>query len=140
MFRREGMTLLEILVVLVIVGLAAAMFFPNYTTPTEQARAANVRNNLLAIYSAEQNYRNNNGSYCISTTNPNPCDTLSHINFALSLNIQDDGTYTYSCAGVTCTATRTNTSNLGISVTLNLPIQLNGNNPNPICTLTTGCP
>ena len=56
MSDREGITLMEIIVVLIIVGIAAGFFFPNYTTPIEKARAANAQNNLLAIYSAQQNY------------------------------------------------------------------------------------
>ncbi len=124
--RAKGFTLLEILVVIVILGIAAALFFPNYTTPTEQARAANAQNNLLAIYSAEQNYRNNNGNFASPSS-------LSTINSTLSLNIQDDGTYLYSCSWgppPACTATRTNSSASPVlAVTLNSSIQLHGGNP-----------
>ena len=129
---------MEIIAVLIIIGIAAALSFPNYTTSTEQARAANAQNNLLAIYSAEKNYYNNYGSYCtITTGNAIPCgDTLPDLNTNLSLNIQDDGTYKYSCSNpsLTCTATRISTG-ATIVLTLNLPIQLTGSSPNPQCNL-----
>ena len=134
-FHKNGMTLIELIVVLVIVGIAAAMTLPNYLNPSEQARAASVQNNLLAIYSAQQNYNNNNGSYCYSTSAP-PCDTLAHINTNLGLSMQDDGTYLYTCnqAAVTCTATRNNGSAIPvITVALNAAIQLTGE-VNPSCT------
>ena len=37
-----------------------AIAAPNFTAPTEQAQALTVRNNLLGIYTAQQNYINNN--------------------------------------------------------------------------------
>jgi Tfp pilus assembly protein PilE len=134
---------MEIIVVLIIIGVVVAFSFPNYTTPIEKARVANARNNLLAIYSAEQNYSNNHGSYCFSTSAP-ACDTLADINTQLSLNIQDDGTYTYSCSStaVTCTATRTITPSTNIVVTLNSAINLSGSGTaNPLCnTSNNWCP
>ena len=136
--HRNGMTLIEIIVVLIIAGVVVAFSLSNFSTPSEQARAVNARNNLLAIYSAQQNYNNNhggNGTYCVTGSNP-PCDNLANINTALSLNIQDDGTYSYSCLGVACTATRTNSSaNLVLTATLNSAVQTGG--VNPTCTSTT---
>jgi prepilin-type N-terminal cleavage/methylation domain-containing protein len=152
MLNRHGFTLFEIIVVLIIIGIYVALSFPNYTVPTEQARAATARNNLLAIYSAEKNYLNNNGSYCLNTastasascaasTGDNTCaDSLPSINCNLSLNTQDDGTYTYSCSGNTCTAVRISTPSTNVVLTLNAPIQLNGN-VNPQCaTVNNYCP
>ena len=60
MFSRAGFSLLEIIVVLMIIGIVIGFTLPNFSTPTLQARALTAQNNLLAIYSAEQNYNNNN--------------------------------------------------------------------------------
>ena len=139
---------MEMVVVLIIMGAIVGLSTPNYTIPTEQARALTAQNNLLAIYSAQQNFNNNYGSYCFSTgTNPTGAttycgDTLADINTNLGLNIQDNGTYTYSCssAAITCTATRTSTNGT-ITLTLNSAINLSSG-ANPKCNLTpaTWCP
>ncbi len=138
--HRQGFTLMEIIVVLVIIGVIVAFFLPNYNTPMQQARAANAQNNLLAIYSAQKNYYNNNGNYCYNTGANTCADTLADINTNLSLNIQDDGTYLYQCPNnsFTCTATRNIASSLPlITVTLNVPINLNGE-VNPSCQAPAG--
>ena len=136
-FRRDGVTLMEIIVVLVIVGIAAAFALPNFSAPSEKARTTTAQNNLLAIYSAQQNYNNNYGSYCTVTTgNVIPCgDTLANLNTNLSLNIQDDGTYTYSCvAGASCTATRVGMATTNLVLTLNKVTNLSGVGvANPVC-------
>jgi prepilin-type N-terminal cleavage/methylation domain-containing protein len=139
MLKGQGFTLMEMIIVLIIIAIAAVVSFPNFTTPTEQAKALNAKNNLLAIYSAQKNYYNNGGSYCANlSSNPTCGTTLANLNINLSLNIQDDGTYKYDC-GVTatnyCTATRNlSPSPLSIKVALTLPIQLTGGSPNPACT------
>ncbi len=133
---RWGMTLMEIVIVLMMVAIATIFIFPNFTTPMEHARAVTVQNNLLAIYTAEQNYNNNNGTYVYPSS-------LSAINTTFTLDLQDDGTYIYFCSGPppagtipVCRAVRNNpVSNLVMIVTLNQPIQLGGGNPT--CTSTT---
>jgi len=146
MSSRKGMTLMEIIVVLIIAGVAAAFFLPNYTKPTEQARAANAWNNLLAIYSAEQNYYNNYGSYYFS---PSSANDVTGINSKLSLNIQDDGTYKYWCySGAltnNCQAKRLNSTGFPY-ITLYLGQAIPCTSPSCVylnpqcCTLNNGCP
>lgn len=138
MSHRQGFTLLEILVVLIIIAIAIVMALPSFTTPTEQARAQTARNNLLAIYSAQKNYRNNNGNFAVGASGlSGDTSSLSAINSTLSLNIQDDGTYNYSCAvptGSICTAARANPpGNLTMQITLTMPVNLRGINLNPTC-------
>jgi len=144
---KNGFTLMETIVVLVVVSLAAIVALPNFTPTVERARATNAQNNLLAIYTAEQNYMNNNNSnntaFCVVGSAPTPCDTLADINSALSLNIQDDGTYFYSCSmaggAPQCSAVRNNPSaNLTLSVALNAPINLVTQAGNPSCGPSTG--
>ena len=126
----KGYTLMEIVVVLTIIGVIAGFYFPSFTVPDEKAWAANAKNNLLAIYSAQQNYKNNNGSYATLSA-------LSAIDSTLSLSIQDDGTYLYDCGVTTanaCTAKRSTTPSTNIVVTLNSAINLSGSGTaNPQC-------
>jgi type II secretory pathway pseudopilin PulG len=140
------MTLMEIIIVLIIIGVAVALSFPNYTIPIEQAKAANARNNLLAIYSAEQNYNNNNGGNRNFALGAALAGSLALINSTLSLNIQDDGAYLYDCGVTTanaCTAKRTSISPPNtIVLTLTSAINLSGSGTvNPQCNLSNNwCP
>jgi len=101
----------------------------------EKAKASTAVNNLFTIYSAEQNYKNNSGAYCLGTAGT--CDNLADIDLTLSLNIPDDGNFTYSCnlgaTGIpTCTAARTNPLN-AVVITLTLNSATQPNNGNPVC-------
>lgn len=130
----KGMTLMEIIVVLVIVGIAAAFFFPNFNQSTQLTYSQSAEDNLLAIYSAQLNYFNNNsGVYC----NAGCGNNLTNLNNNLNLNITDS-IFNYQCTGTpfTCTATATN----GTTWTINdAPIVLTGANRNPSCA-GTYCP
>ena len=137
------MTLMEVIVVMVMIGVATVFCLPNFTSPTERAKAVSAQNNLLAIYTAQQNYNVNNNTTAFCTTANGICGSLASINSNLSLNIQDDGTYNYSCVtsggAPQCTATRNNSSaNLTLDVSLNQPIKLTTQTGNPSCGPTTG--
>jgi type IV pilus assembly protein PilE len=131
MLGRKGMTLMEIIVVLIIIGIAAAVVIPNFSTPMAKSRAQNAVNNLLAIYSAQQNfYNNNNNNYCFSPGAFPNCGSLAAINTALSLNIPDDGSYTYQCDNAfgnvnTCYATPTDPAYSANPITIwfNTPVK-----------------
>jgi prepilin-type N-terminal cleavage/methylation domain-containing protein len=142
-FRKAGFSLLEVIIVIIIIGVCVAFGFPNYITSTELARTANARNNLMAIYSAEQNYNNNNGSYCYNT-GAGSCDNIADINTKLGLQIQDDGTYTFNCpnASSTCTATRSVAAGApAMTLTMSSPINISGSGvANPTCADGTHTP
>jgi len=128
---------MEIIVVLVIISICVVVSFPNFTASTEQARAQTAQNNLLAIYSAQQNNRNNTGAFVNFGPNPGVDDGVPEVNSFLFLNIQDDSTYNYDCGVTTanaCTAQRINPlGSLTITLTLNLPVQLKTGTLNPVC-------
>jgi len=134
--RRQGFTIIEIIIVIIIVGIVAAFALPNFTASSEQARSLNAQNNLLAIFSAEKNYNNTHGNF-ISLA------SLALINSTLSLNIQDDGIYAYSCSTadpslLSCTAQRSGGA-LTITVT-NTPFQSSGSvAPNCSASLNPTC-
>jgi prepilin-type N-terminal cleavage/methylation domain-containing protein len=147
----NGFTLIEILVVLLITGIIAAIAIPNFTVSIERTRIKDGVHNLLNIYSAQQSYRNlaGNGSFCTAA-----CTNITTINTILNMNIINAGAI-YACAahasGFVCTAKRDiNADNVddspGFTLTLtNKPIRLTGDaaSRNPLCTNTGGstfCP
>ena len=61
--RQRGFTLIEIMVVLVIMGIMAALVVPNLMDRPDQARATAASNDVGAIMQALKLYRLDNGSY-----------------------------------------------------------------------------
>jgi len=150
--NRTAFTLIELIVVVIILGVTLFLCLPNFNSTTQWAYSQAAKNNLMAIYSAQLNYFNNNnvGAYCINT--PGLCDNLSHINTNLSLNISDS-VYSYICCpsvtapGFVCWATNgtaacpaPTSGNTQWQVT-NGPIVLTGAGLNPSCGgVGTYCP
>ncbi|WP_411882683.1 type II secretion system major pseudopilin GspG [Polaromonas sp. YR568] len=65
--RPRGFTLIEIMVVLVIMGVLAALIVPNLMERPDQARATAARQDVGAIMQALKLYRLDNGEYPSAT-------------------------------------------------------------------------
>ena len=63
MKKASGFTLIEVMVVVVILGILAAIIVPKIMSRPEQARTVKVRQDLLAIQSALDLYKLDNGMY-----------------------------------------------------------------------------
>jgi general secretion pathway protein G len=61
--KSAGFTLVEILVVVVILGILAAFVVPKFMSRPEQARIVKVKQDILAIQSALDLYKLDNGFY-----------------------------------------------------------------------------
>lgn len=61
--RYPGFTLIEVMVVVVILGILAAMIVPKIMSRPEQARIVKVKQDILAIQSALDLYKLDNGFY-----------------------------------------------------------------------------
>lgn len=61
--RQRGFSLIEIMVVLVIMGVLAALIVPNLMDRPDQARATAARNDVGALMQALKLYRLDNGQY-----------------------------------------------------------------------------
>ncbi|MEX0887177.1 MAG: prepilin-type N-terminal cleavage/methylation domain-containing protein [Phycisphaeraceae bacterium] len=60
---RQGFTLVEILIVVVILGILAAIVIPQFTSASEDARASSLVSQLQTIRSQLELYRVQNGEY-----------------------------------------------------------------------------
>jgi prepilin-type N-terminal cleavage/methylation domain-containing protein len=96
MAQREGFTLIEVIVVLVIVGLAAAFALPNFLQSMEQTRASAAKNNLLAISAGQAKYyEDNNNAYYASASYA--ANDLGNINAKFHLSMFSTDTFSYAC-------------------------------------------
>jgi len=61
--KAKGFTLIEVMVVVVILGILAALIVPKIMSRPEQARMVKVKQDILAIQSALDLYKLDNGTY-----------------------------------------------------------------------------
>ncbi len=68
--EREGFTLIELLIVVVIIGILAAIAIPKFAATKDKAKLASVRSDLRNIMSAQEAYYIDWGQYTgsLSTT------------------------------------------------------------------------
>ncbi len=60
---RRGFTLLELMIVVAIIGILAAVAIPNYIDATDEAKAARIQADLATIGAAVEIYRVKTGKY-----------------------------------------------------------------------------
>lgn len=60
---RRGFTLIELMIVVAIIGILAAVAIPNYIDATDEAKAARIQADLSAIGAAVEIYRVKHGKY-----------------------------------------------------------------------------
>ena len=65
--RSQGFTLIELLVVVAIIGILSAIGVVSYGKYKSSAEKKQAEISLNSIYLAEQEYKSNNGEYCISS-------------------------------------------------------------------------
>jgi type IV pilus assembly protein PilE len=66
MKSNNGITLIELLIVIVIIGILAAVAIPTYTNYMQRARRADAKTALEQLRAAQEMYRAERGSYSIN--------------------------------------------------------------------------
>lgn len=91
-----GFTLLEILIVLIIVGILAVLSFNQYYSSIDKSKAKEAFVALKLLYSAEDIYRSETGSYWPASGGTE--SNIANINNALRLNL-NTANWNYAITG-----------------------------------------
>ncbi|MFH0986210.1 MAG: prepilin-type N-terminal cleavage/methylation domain-containing protein, partial [Candidatus Omnitrophota bacterium] len=119
MENKKGFTLIEVLIVVVIIGVLAALVIPRFLTAPEKAIVAEANQMLGTIIRAQQAKIDAGGTFLVAAA---PMNTTAWTSLGLGTP-SSASKFTYSCvASPTCSAARTvnsTASTAALSYTVN---------------------
>lgn len=100
--KNQGFTLIELMIVVVVIGILAAIAIPAYSDYVQRSRRADAKSSILAVQLEQEKWRANNVAYTAD---------LTDLGFSSADNVDSiDGFYTVDIANGASTANYTVTA------------------------------
>ena len=100
--NQKGFTLIELMIVVVIIGILAALAIPRFMKATTKSKQSEAKQVLKQIYTMQRTYRQANDIYWTPTAG-NASAAAPNAFAELGVEIMTTARYTYSIAGVSAT-------------------------------------
>lgn len=106
--KEKGFTLIELMIVVVIIAILAALAIPKYMQATTKSKQAEARQILKQIYTMQHAYYQEYNSYCCNGASASAGSSLP----VLGVDVMSTARYTYVISATANTFTATATANL----------------------------
>ena len=123
----KGFTLIELLIVVVIIGILAAIAIPKFASTKQNAYLAAMKTDLRNLATAEEGYASNNAGAYVNGTATQAAPLAAAGNYAPSAGVTV--TIATSGAGWSATATHSSAPGKTCGIYVNLAAAPGGTNP-----------
>jgi len=105
---RKGFTLIELMIVVVIIGILAALAIPRFMRATTKSKQSEAKQILKQVYVMQRAYKQENDTYCCNGQSASAGGAIA----TLGIDVMDAARYTYSIVSDSTSFTATATGNL----------------------------